>query len=952
MVACMNARFLDDLRSIRTEQERIHRLVRRMDGWIEKLSVQTTSRPLGMPPPPLPSEQSTPPTPPNRCAIGANLKDAPQHEDLEKEALRNESLHTSAEEGRGASATQEHTCINADLHFNRPASAAGNKIPGHESPTGSGATAIAQPTPRKADSAPRQTHRPTLNRPNFPKPPAGPGADTVPPVPSTLAGGTKARAAAREDQPLEIHFGQVWLVRIGIVILLTGLVFLGNLAYQHIVPRLGPGGKLAMIALAGAALCGAGRRLERKGESLRNYGRVLFAGGCAALYYTAYAAHFVKALQVISNPIAGGLLLLTLAGGMVAVAHRRKSEPVALLAVLLSYYTSSINPIGAFTLFSSLLLTGCAMFFLVRNRWSRLTFASLLGTYASYAWWRIYGASAGGAATSVATQLSFLAGYWAIFTTGAFLTSPIVMPAAARTTFVTLNNGAFCGLGMLALLLQPPQPSLWLFPAITGAVLWALSKLTARREPDGHAMEGAYFVQGLTLMGLGLAMKLTGHQLALVFAAQSVVLITTGRRLAVLRGIAAGASVLLSFFLAWFQLLANTEGAPMSGGLVALVLAFNAWWLKKKHWPAEEVHPLALGGIIAALSLSLGSLYFGLGVQHMIPWLAVGTCALSLAAWVLRCRELAACSQWLLPFAGAQWILKADPQGSSAAGIIIAGVILALCWSRQRMLALPKDTALGYEAVPAFTAGAVGVMWLLRSTDGITAMALASGIAVSWVAGALLARSRMLAMAGCLFAAAAVFQFLVTAKNASWQVALAPTAGLLALAWLTRWLPRLGDELSVCQTEIRKGLVWPAITLIFPWAFIHIQNEWQALFFATVGMAGVAAGRRAEWMTLSGLALGCMAAVVMLARFSIAPTWQHLLVVLAFPAVCRWARRDEKAGPLVESAPTMAWTTSILLTFWVLRADYVYEWKTGPTVLFALLALALFPAGLALRERA
>lgn len=62
---------------------------------------------------------------------------------------------------------------------------------------------------------------------------------------------------------------------------------------------------------------------------MRQYGRVLLAGGAAAIYYTAYAAHYVDGLRVIQSPVLGGGLLLMLAGGFIWWADRRRSEAIA-----------------------------------------------------------------------------------------------------------------------------------------------------------------------------------------------------------------------------------------------------------------------------------------------------------------------------------------------------------------------------------------------------------------------------------------------------------------------------------------------------------------------------------------------------------------------------------------------------------------------------------------------
>jgi hypothetical protein len=72
-----------------------------------------------------------------------------------------------------------------------------------------------------------------------------------------------------------------------------------------------------------------------------------------------------RRLKVIESPLVGGALLLGVAGAIIAFAHQRRSQTIALLAILLSYYTSAINAIGSFTLFSNLLLTGAAVFFLI-----------------------------------------------------------------------------------------------------------------------------------------------------------------------------------------------------------------------------------------------------------------------------------------------------------------------------------------------------------------------------------------------------------------------------------------------------------------------------------------------------------------------------------------------------------------------------------------------------------
>src|SRR5262249_34715003 len=60
------------------------------------------------------------------------------------------------------------------------------------------------------------------------------------------------------EKSFEMRLGTVWLVRIGVVMVLTALVFFANLAYHTFISKLGPGGKVALLYVASGLLLGAG----------------------------------------------------------------------------------------------------------------------------------------------------------------------------------------------------------------------------------------------------------------------------------------------------------------------------------------------------------------------------------------------------------------------------------------------------------------------------------------------------------------------------------------------------------------------------------------------------------------------------------------------------------------------------------------------------------------------
>jgi uncharacterized membrane protein len=229
-----------------------------------------------------------------------------------------------------------------------------------------------------------------------------------------------------EKASFEMRLGTYWLVRAGIVMLLTGLAFFANYAYHHVVPKLGPGGKISLLYLASGLLLGAGAWWQRRNakESLKNYAQVLFAGGLAAVYFTTYAAHHIPPLRIIESALLEGALLLAWAGVIAWIADRRKSEVMALFAVGLAFYSSVITRVGDFTLYSNLILTIAAVIFLIRNRWVSLSFAGLATSYAGYAFWRFLHEDGWHWATpdeQLYFGAIFLAAYWLVFTVATFM---------------------------------------------------------------------------------------------------------------------------------------------------------------------------------------------------------------------------------------------------------------------------------------------------------------------------------------------------------------------------------------------------------------------------------------------------------------------------------------------------------------------------------------------------
>ena len=144
-----------------------------------------------------------------------------------------------------------------------------------------------------------------------------------------------------DAQSIEMKLGTYWFVRIGVMLLLTGL---GILAYynKNFFFDLTPQAKVSVFYLLSAAMGGVGFWLQRNKENLKNYGQVLLAGGFAGVYFTTYAAHVIVPVKIIDNATIALLLLFAWGGFMVWVADRLKSETIALFAIGASYYATYV----------------------------------------------------------------------------------------------------------------------------------------------------------------------------------------------------------------------------------------------------------------------------------------------------------------------------------------------------------------------------------------------------------------------------------------------------------------------------------------------------------------------------------------------------------------------------------------------------------------------------------
>ncbi len=376
---------------------------------------------------------------------------------------------------------------------------------------------------QEAEIAPAPADR----KPNLPERRPAP-AVTPPPLPPKQEEASPSPSITPSPAPLpepegsfELDFGKVWFVRIGIVILLTGLVFLGNYAYQNWVREMSNGVRLAALFACALGLVETGRRLAAK-ENLSRFGEVLLAGGMAFFYYCTFAAHHVDRLKVIGSPVLGALLIFGAAGAIAGVSWIRKTQATAILGIVLASYSTMLQPIGWMSCFSAILLGLMGLFFMLKPGWAGPGWASMLGSYGAFFGWQLLGASGENVRMDETTVLWFLPPQWVLFAIpgvlGRFRES---LSDRARAWFTAANNALFFLLFSAIWIHQHGSHDYWMVAAVFGPVLILLGILGRRQEATAG---GVNISQGIAIATFALVLKLEGQNLALVLAFESLAL--------------------------------------------------------------------------------------------------------------------------------------------------------------------------------------------------------------------------------------------------------------------------------------------------------------------------------------------------------------------------------------------------------------------------------------------
>ena len=833
-----------------------------------------------------------------------------------------------------------------------------------------------------------------LERPTVASTAAPAQTPTPPPVPPPIPRSVPSAGPRPQSQSFEMRLGTFWFVRIGVVLVLTALVFFGHLAYERYISQLGPGGKVALLYVASFLLLAAGWWWQRQAvkDSLKNYAQVLFAGGLAALYFTTYAAHHIQPLQVIKSAVTDGFLLLLCAGAMVWTADRKKSEVLAMFAVGLAYYTSIITRVGYFTLYSNLVLTLAAVMFLVRNRWAILSFGSLIASYAAYGFWRFFDGTnwhwaAPGEGLWSGTY--FLISYWIVFTAAVFLSreravaggekpeaiaaaTPAALPGESRAGFLTLNNGAFFTMFLLTML-HVNQGGFWKFALVYGGVLLGLSIAAAVALPAEPLTHNGYLTQGLLLVTVGFISKFAGLQLALILAAESVVLLTIGqrqKRLVLLVGAYIAAALAVAWSIDGMQE-AEPSGVWLALGLGVMMLANTVIAHRQIATVTDPLlRPQPAYFTVLTLVACVAATWNNVSHEHFPLFAAAEGLVLTLSFYALRVREVPLLSQGCVILAQLVWFVHwLDHQSPlpwwDPALLIAISLFLAHWWQHQKAIRVTAEFGLIWQAVYALMLIELLYCWIRPNVEAPGWLALSSLLAVGLTAYGVVTRAWLLAACAQIYVLMSSGQFAWQLWQAKphWYFPLAPLAALILLSWSTgQWFaakPEADARVREPLLQLARLYRWVALVMSIWWVCEYAPARERIWLLALLGLwAFLWSGlRRNREALLFSAAFTGVALVLFWLPLIETPAvyWPNLLVLITLLAQRQIARRLPDRYPQDSGLHT----TVILIggiSLWRFLSLWVGELEDARggsymTASWSLLALALFTTGIALRER-
>ncbi|MDO9161003.1 MAG: DUF2339 domain-containing protein, partial [Methylococcaceae bacterium] len=284
-----------------------------------------------------------------------------------------------------------------------------------------------------------------------------------------------------EGMAMEYAVASNWLLRVGVLILVTGIGFF--LKYSIDNGLLGEQARVALSVLAGVGMIIGGVRLV--GGKYHLFSQGLLGGGIAVLYFSVFAAHsFYHLLE--AYPTFALMILVTACAAILAI--RLDSMLVAIFAIIGGYCTPILLSTGQVNfpgLFSYMLLLGVGILAINwYKQWHLLNFLSFFFNYLLF-----FGAMQNYEVGYFWQVLPYLTGFFVLYSTTVFLFCLVNQTKSTLLDLLALIINAAIFFGTAYHLIETAYGQIWvailtvaLAAFYVGHIYYCLARRVADRE--------------------------------------------------------------------------------------------------------------------------------------------------------------------------------------------------------------------------------------------------------------------------------------------------------------------------------------------------------------------------------------------------------------------------------------------------------------------------------------
>ena len=321
----------------------------------------------------------------------------------------------------------------------------------------------------------------------------------------------------KTNLPFEQFLGINLFAKVGIVLLVLGLAFLGRIA----LTAMGPAPRVALIYAVAASILGGGIWLEHR-ERYQLLGRAGIGGGWALLFFATYAMHHVAPMKVMESNTLNCVLMLIVAAAMVAHTLRYRSQVVTGLALLLAFSTVALSQDTVYALAAGVVLALSVAVIALRMSWFELEIFGILASYANHFYWlhkHYPDGTAGHAFPEFWPSAIILILYWTIFRIS-YVARKVASPhLESLSTIAALANTMLL---LATMRFQSTHPELAFYALLgLGALEFLFGQLPVTRSRRAAFL--LLTTVGTLLIFTAVPFKFTGNNIALFWMIASEV---------------------------------------------------------------------------------------------------------------------------------------------------------------------------------------------------------------------------------------------------------------------------------------------------------------------------------------------------------------------------------------------------------------------------------------------